>query len=170
MWSEKYPRLDELHRYFQHVESKLDLKKDIMFNTRVVSADFQSTRKLLGCQHQGRRQGAHRSVFHPLYRICSRSRISWHSKALKSFRVWPATRRTATSKANAWALSGMVPVSLQVMQEVASDVAHMTVFQRSPTYALPMRQARLTAEQQNKSGYPELHSRRRTSFAGIYAR
>ncbi|KAK1634557.1 hypothetical protein BDP81DRAFT_451745 [Colletotrichum phormii] len=39
-WSEKYPGREEIRNYFQHVESKLHLKKDVMFNTRVVSADF----------------------------------------------------------------------------------------------------------------------------------
>jgi len=37
-WSEKYPGRQELRRYFEHVEKKLDVKKDIRFNTRVLGA------------------------------------------------------------------------------------------------------------------------------------
>jgi cation diffusion facilitator CzcD-associated flavoprotein CzcO len=32
--------VDELQRYFAHVEKQLNLKKDIIFNARVISADF----------------------------------------------------------------------------------------------------------------------------------
>ncbi len=39
-WSQKYPGVQEIRRYFAHVESKLHLKKDILFRTRVIAANF----------------------------------------------------------------------------------------------------------------------------------
>ncbi len=39
-WTERFPAWDELRRYFQYVDQKLDLSKDIRFNTRVTSAHF----------------------------------------------------------------------------------------------------------------------------------
>jgi cation diffusion facilitator CzcD-associated flavoprotein CzcO len=39
-WSCRYPGTEELQRYFDHVERKLDIKKDCSFNTKVVGAQF----------------------------------------------------------------------------------------------------------------------------------
>ena len=45
-WSEKYPGFEELRKYFAHVERKLNVKKDVAFDTRVVGAEFnQKTHK-----------------------------------------------------------------------------------------------------------------------------
>ncbi|THU93910.1 FAD/NAD(P)-binding domain-containing protein, partial [Dendrothele bispora CBS 962.96] len=39
-WEEKYPGREELRRYFEHVERKLGVKKDVRFGTRVVGAKW----------------------------------------------------------------------------------------------------------------------------------
>jgi cation diffusion facilitator CzcD-associated flavoprotein CzcO len=39
-WSERFPGWDELRQYFAHVDKKLDLSKDIQFNTWVSGAEF----------------------------------------------------------------------------------------------------------------------------------
>ncbi|KAJ3741135.1 cyclohexanone monooxygenase [Lentinula detonsa] len=41
-WSEIYPGWKELRRYFQHVDEKLDVRKDIVFNRKVVSAKWNA--------------------------------------------------------------------------------------------------------------------------------
>jgi cation diffusion facilitator CzcD-associated flavoprotein CzcO len=39
-WTNDYPEWHELQRYFAHVEEKLQIKKDIVFNTKIVAATF----------------------------------------------------------------------------------------------------------------------------------
>ena len=39
-WTEKFPAWDELRRYFQYADEKLQLSKDIKFDTRVTAAEF----------------------------------------------------------------------------------------------------------------------------------
>lgn len=39
-WTEKFPGYEELRRYFDYVDQKLDINKDIAFNKRVVEAHF----------------------------------------------------------------------------------------------------------------------------------
>jgi cation diffusion facilitator CzcD-associated flavoprotein CzcO len=39
-WSERFPGWQEIHRYFEHVESKWQLKKNIRLNTTATSAEF----------------------------------------------------------------------------------------------------------------------------------
>ena len=43
-WTERFPSWDELRRYFQHVDQKLNLSQDIQFGTRVTSAQFDTDR------------------------------------------------------------------------------------------------------------------------------
>jgi cation diffusion facilitator CzcD-associated flavoprotein CzcO len=41
-WSERFPSFPELRRYFQYVDEKLDLSKDVKLETSVMSADFDT--------------------------------------------------------------------------------------------------------------------------------
>ncbi|KAM0334380.1 hypothetical protein ACHAQA_001406 [Verticillium albo-atrum] len=169
-WSEKYPGRDEIRNYFNHVESKLHLKKDIKFNTRVVSAAFDKT-------------GSHwnivtkdQSVFTARFFIlctgfAAKPNIP-NFKGLDSFAgischtsKWP--QENINFKGKRVGIVGNGSSGLQVIQEIASDVEHLTVFQRSPTYALPMRQTPLSDKDQKKDTYQALYDLRKNTFAGL---
>jgi cation diffusion facilitator CzcD-associated flavoprotein CzcO len=59
---------------------------------------------------------------------------------------------------------------VQTIQEIAPDVAQLTVFQRTPNLALPMQQQKLDAATQNrnKSSYPDIFKLRRETFGGFH--
>ena len=42
-YSQRFPDHHELRRYFDYVDSKLDIRKDCRFNTKVVAADFNES-------------------------------------------------------------------------------------------------------------------------------
>ena len=54
-------------------------------------------------------------------------------------------------------------------QETGQEAASMTLFQRTPNLALPMRQRKLTKEEQDKAkeGYPQTFKDRMQTFAGF---
>src|SRR3546814_3898152 len=58
---------------------------------------------------------------------------------------------------------------VQVAQEAAKRAATLTLFQRTPILALPMRQERLTREDQEreKHSYPALFEQRRQTSGGF---
>ena len=58
---------------------------------------------------------------------------------------------------------------VQVSQEAAGVAAHLTVFQRTPNLALPMRQRKLDDNtiRRMKEKYPEMFDRRTKTFAGF---
>ena len=58
---------------------------------------------------------------------------------------------------------------VQVAQEAAGVAAHLTVFQRTPNLALPMRQKKLDDDtiRRMKEKYPEMFDRRTKTFAGF---
>jgi cation diffusion facilitator CzcD-associated flavoprotein CzcO len=45
-WSERYPEQPEILRYLEHVAKRHDLKRDIQFNTRMTSGEFDETTNL----------------------------------------------------------------------------------------------------------------------------
>lgn len=67
------------------------------------------------------------------------------------------------------AVVGTGATGIQLSQEVGKEAAHMTLFQRTPNLCLPMRQRKLTKEEQDaaKPDYPDLYKHRMTTFAGF---
>src|ERR1700730_6493650 len=95
------------------------------------------------------------SVRSPTYRTCRASAISPASSITLRCR-----RSTASSTAAAGA---------QLPQEAAGAADHLTVFQRTPTLALPRRQKQLDEDaiRRMKDNYPEMFDRRTKTFAGF---
>ena len=58
---------------------------------------------------------------------------------------------------------------VQVIQEASKDASHLTVFQRTPILALPMRQSKLdeSTQREMKRDYPENFRKRRADFGGF---
>ncbi|KXH54041.1 hypothetical protein CSAL01_01947 [Colletotrichum salicis] len=169
-WSEKYPGREEIRNYFQHVESKLHLKKDVMFNTRVVSADFDK----MG-SHWNITTGDKSVLTTRYFILCTGFAAKPNTpdfKGLESFAgvsghtsKWP--QEGIDFKGKRVGVVGNGSSGLQVIQEIAPEVDHLTVFQRSPAYALPMRQTPLSIEDQKMETYKELYELRKNTFAGL---
>jgi cation diffusion facilitator CzcD-associated flavoprotein CzcO len=170
VWTEKYPGVDEIRRYFEHVESKLHLKKDIQFNTRVVAAAFDdSNSQWQVITNDGQERTARYFIlatgfaakaFIPKFKnLDAFTGPCFHTSRWPQGGVDYANKRVA--------IVGNGSSGLQVIQEVSPTVKHLTVFQRSPTYALPMRQRKLSVADQDKSRYAALYELRKHTFAGI---
>ena len=67
------------------------------------------------------------------------------------------------------AVIGTGSTGIQLAQEASKEASHVTVFQRTPNLCLPMRQRKLTKEEQDdrKPEYPEIYKHRMTTFAGF---
>ncbi|PVH69789.1 FAD/NAD(P)-binding domain-containing protein [Cadophora sp. DSE1049] len=169
-WSVKYPGQKEIQDYFQHVEAKLHLKKDIRFNTTVTAAEFDAI------NHQWHVHTNDKSVFLARYFILCTGSFSKpyipKFEGLDTFAgqqfhtsAWP--HGGIDYKNKRVGIVGSASSGLQTIQEIAPDVKHLTVFQRSPTFAMPMRQTKLTSSNQDKSKYPQIFENRKNNFAGI---
>jgi cyclohexanone monooxygenase len=172
-WSERFPAWDELRRYFRHVEEKLDLARDIRFDTRVTSARFDvdrdrwrvgtqrgdtlDARFLLLCT------GFASKAYVPELKGLDRFRGACHHTGL-----WPQAGLSFAGKRVG--VLGTGASGVQVVQEASRDAAQLTVFQRTPILALPMQQRKLDAptQQQMKKHYPEIFRRRNASRGGFH--
>jgi cation diffusion facilitator CzcD-associated flavoprotein CzcO len=93
-------------------------------------------------------------------------------KGLGSFRgvchhtsEWPQEGVDMTGKRVG--IIGTGASGVQTIQEIAPIVKHLTVFQRTPNTALPMRQKTLGPEDQQKERYPDVFKLRQTTPSGF---
>ncbi|KAG7087479.1 hypothetical protein E1B28_013442 [Marasmius oreades] len=170
-WTEKFPSYTELRDYFNYVDSKLGLSKDIRFNTRVVAAHFDDQvdrwnvktedgtvvrpRFLILCTGF-----ASKKYIPPFVGLETFQGVLHHTAA------WPQEGVPLTGKRVA--VIGTGASGVQVIQEIGPTVGHLTVFQRTPNFALPMMQTKLDKELQEKKKdlYPTIYKRRLQTIIG----
>ncbi|KAL1301880.1 hypothetical protein AAFC00_006061 [Neodothiora populina] len=171
-WSEKYPGHEELRKYFEHVEKILDVKKDTAFDTRVVGAQFDNDTGRWVVKTEDGRTAYAKYLINAVGFAAKRHFPDW--KGLDSFQgemhhssFWPS--EGVDVKGKRVAVIGTGSTGVQLAQETAKDAGSVTVFQRTPNLCLPMRQRKLTKEEQDeaKSRYPQIYRDRMTTFAGF---
>jgi len=172
-WSERFPGWDELRRYFAHVDKKLGLSRDIQFNTWVTGAEFDErndqwivrtgdgietrTRFLVACM------GFAARPYIPDFEGLDSFSGPCHHTA-----QWP--QDGLDMRGRRVAVVGTGASGVQVVQEAAAVAAHLTVFQRTPMIALPMRQRKLDAETQDslKPTYPAKFRQRAVASSTMF--
>lgn len=171
-WSERFPGWAELRAYFEHVDRKWDLRRDIRFDTRVSAARFDdaaarwlvstSDGEQVSCQFLVLCVGFGSKIYVPDLPGRDRFRGLCHHTAR-----WPQEGLDLRGKRVA--VIGTGASGVQVAQEAAKVAAQLTVYQRTPCLALPMQQRRLDAATQAewKKGYPERYRNRRNTFGGF---
>src|SRR5271170_1935803 len=142
-FSELYPSWQEIRAYFHYVDKKLDLSRDIRFNKRVNEAEFDPAR------NRWTVRSSDGSVTRARYFVlCTGLGAKPYVPALPGLSdfagerhhtaLWPQQGLDLAGKRVG--VVGTGASGVQVAQEAASMAAHLTVFQRTPNLALPMRQ------------------------------
>ena len=171
-WSERFPGWAELRRYFNFVDEKLDLRRDIQFSTRITGASFDEAGERWHIKTD-KGETVTAKFFVPCLGFGTKTFIP-EIKGLGSFEgpchhtaQWPQEGLSFTGKRVA--IIGTGASGVQVAQEAAKDAAQLTVFQRTPCLALPMRQYKLDQATQAewKKDYRERYARRRSTFGGF---
>jgi len=169
-WSERFPSWEEIRRYFAYVEEKLDVKKDISFNSRVVSAHWNSG---ADCWIVTTENG---TVVHPRFLVLAMGFAAKpyipDFKGVETFKgVWHHTAQWPQEgielKGKRVGVIGTGATGVQVIQEIGGEVAHLSVFQRTPNLAIPMVQKKLVPEEQTAMRgdvYPAIFRRRKQTF------
>lgn len=146
-WRERFADQKQILEYFSHVDNKFCLSKDILFNTKVVSAEFNNSRGQWFIKSNNGNE-IHTWASHLV--LCTgfaERRYTPPFKGLNNFNgeiyhtsLWPENGVNLTGKRVA--VIGTGASGVQVIQEISPEVAHLTVFQRTPNLALPMQQSK----------------------------
>ncbi|MCI0780635.1 MAG: NAD(P)/FAD-dependent oxidoreductase [Chloroflexi bacterium] len=160
-WKEHYSGQPENERYLNYVADKFDLRRDIRLNSRVVSAVFDEDENRWQVQledgHRARAQFLITSVG-----ILSAGYIP-DFEGIDSFKGdwchtgrWPKDGMDLAGKRVG--VIGTGATGVQLITEIAKEVGHLTVFQRTANYCAPLRNSPIDADEQReiKASYPEI--------------
>lgn len=171
-WTQRFPGWEELRRYFNHVDSKWNLRKDCQFNSWVTAANFDEAENKWTLQINGKPPLRARFVI--MATGSSSPPYTPKIDGLESFAgvkhhtaLWPQEGVDVTGKRVA--IIGTGASGVQVVQEMAKLAKHLTVFQRTPNVSLPMKQVQYDVATQTamKKDYPARFEKRRETFAGF---
>ncbi|KAK2873508.1 hypothetical protein FQN49_002305 [Arthroderma sp. PD_2] len=171
-WTEKYPSGEEILRYFDHVDQVWGIKKDVEFSTKVIGAQFNVEKNNWDIDTEDGRT-THCKFFLVAAGFWAK-RYTPDYKGLSTFQgkichsaSWP--QEGIDVKGKRTAVIGTGATGVQLTQALAKESASLTVFQRTPNLALPMRQGRLTREEQEarKENYPIFFQNRESTFSGM---
>jgi cyclohexanone monooxygenase len=148
-WRERFPSQPEVLSYLRHVADRFDMRRDIEFNTRVTRADYDESANRWTVHTEGG-ESYTSTFFIPATGVLSHAQRP-PFPGLDRFRGeyyetsrWPHGRVDFTGKRVA--VVGTGASGVQVIPIVAHAAEHLTVFQRTPNYVMPARNAPLTDE------------------------
>jgi cation diffusion facilitator CzcD-associated flavoprotein CzcO len=148
-WSEQFAGQPEILAYANFVADRLDLRKHIRFETRVTSAVWDDRRHLWTVKtNRG-------ETFEATYCIMATGPISmpkdpdipgidrFKGQLLRA-QKWPHEPVSFAGKRVG--VIGTGSTGIQIVQEVGKEAGELFVFQRTPSYSMPMRNHDLDAE------------------------
>ena len=160
-WKELYSGQPENERYLNYVADKFDLRRHIRFNSRVASCvyDEEANRWELTMQdgHKARGQflitavGLLSAHYVPDFEGFNDFKGPWCHTGR-----WPKEGMDLAGKRVG--VVGTGATAVQLITEIAKEVGHLTVFQRTANYCAPLRNRPITEEEQEeiRKHYPEI--------------
>jgi cyclohexanone monooxygenase len=171
-WTERYASQPEILKYANHMADRFDLKRDIQFETKVVSAHFdEAARRWTVRTDQG-------DVVSARYCVMATGCLSDLQvppfKGVETFRgkryhtgSWPHEGVDFTGQRVG--IIGTGSSAIQSIPIIAKQAAHLYVFQRTPNYSVPARNVPMDPEYQRgwKAEYPKHRQDARESRVGF---
>lgn len=164
-WSESQSTSSQVLAYLQFVADRLDLERDIQFNTWVEDARYDdAAQRWTITTHTGERISAR-------FMICAVGALFVAHKpeypgiddfAGECYHTgrWP--HEPVSFEGKRVGVIGTGSSGIQAIPEIAKQAAHVTVFQRTPQYALPARNRAMSAEE--IAGYRDEWDKHRQSM------
>jgi len=174
-WSERYATQPEILRYIEHVAERFDLRRDVQFDTRVVAARFdEAAQRWIVETDRGDRISARFVIAAtgclsepkpPEFAGLEDFQGSWVQTSR-----WP--RETVELAGKRVAVIGTGSSGIQSIPLIAQQADRVTVFQRTPNYTLPARNAPIDPDHEARvrSDYAAHIARNRLSKSGTQSR
>ncbi|WP_343287204.1 NAD(P)/FAD-dependent oxidoreductase [Gordonia sp. SID5947] len=170
-WTERYAAQPELLAYLDHVADKHDLRKDMTFDTRVDSLEFDDTESMWTVTTDTGTRTTARFVVAAtgcLSKPLLPTIDGVNEFAGETYWTWDWPQGGVDLSGKRVAVIGTGSSGVQTITTIAPTVGSLTVFQRTPTYAVPA-QNRLIADELAalKPHYAEFREESRLSVGGI---
>lgn len=171
-WQERFAKQPEVLSYLNHVANRFDLRRHIRFETRVKAARYDEANaswqiktdddELVSAQYLIAATGPLSAFQLPdIPGVEDFAGESHHTARWPHQGVDLAGKRVG--------VIGTGATGVQVIQTIADQVASLKVFQRTPTYCIPQRNAPLseTKRREIKRDYAAVFERCRESYGGF---
>lgn len=171
-WSSRYPEQPEILRYLGYVADKFDLRRDIQFKTRIISAHYdEENNRWMITMEDGTCVSA--TYFISGVGCLSAANIP-KFKGLQNFKGkwyhtghWPHEK--VDFKGKRVGVIGNGSSGVQSIPVIAQEAEHLTVFQRTAQFTIPARNHPYDPEfiRQTKENYGEIREKMKDSWAGF---
>ncbi len=169
-WKEHFAPQPETLSYLNHVADKFDLRRDIQFRSRVVSAHYRDADNGWDIATESGEKFRARFLITAIGPLSAP--VMPRIEGIENFKGeshhtarWPHEPVSFAGKRVA--VIGTGATGIQTIQEVAKTVGHLTVFQRTPNWCTPLHNRKITPEEMKdiRAGYPEMFRRCQETFA-----
>jgi cation diffusion facilitator CzcD-associated flavoprotein CzcO len=171
-WTERYASQPEILRYINHVADRFDLRRDVRLSTRVTAAVFdEATHRWAVSTERGECVSAQFCI---MATGCLSAAQVPDFKGLETFEGpwyhtgnWPHEGVDFTGQRVG--VIGTGSSAIQSIPLIARQAAHLFVFQRTPNFSVPARNAPLDPEYERrwKANYAEHRRQARESRVGF---
>lgn len=170
-WTTRFPQQAEILNYLSFVADRLDLRRDIQFNTRITAAHYDDANENWKIQLDDD-TNLTAKYFITGVGCLSASNIP-NFKGLDSFKGeayhtgrWPHEKVNFSGKRVG--LIGTGSSGVQSIPVIAEEAGHLNVFQRTPAYSTPAKNYQYDPEfiSQTKENYEEIRQKIRWSPMG----
>lgn len=165
-WTERFATQPEILRYLNHVADRFDLRRNVVFDTRVKSAHFHDADNVWELTIESGEKLFSRYLVTAVGCL-SASRIP-EIEGLDSFKgkVYHTARWPHEGVDFSGLRVGVIGTgssAIQAIPEIAKQAAHVHVFQRTPNFSIPARNQPLSPEKvlRWKTEYAELRRKAR---------
>ena len=171
-WSERYAAQPEILRYAEHVADRFDLRRDILFDTKVTAAAYDEAAESWTLRTDG--GDAFSAPFCVMAPGCLSAGRLPDVPGMGEFRGrsfhtsdWP--REPMSFAGQRVGVVGAGSSAIQAIPVLAEQAAELVVFQRTPNYSVPARNAPMTDEYEAgwKRNYASRRAVARTMRSGI---
>jgi cyclohexanone monooxygenase len=171
-WSERFASQPEILRYAGHVADRLNLRQDIRFGTRVTRAAYDEAAGLWAVETDG--GDRYLARYCVMATGCLSTAKLPEIEGLGSFAGatyhtghWPHGGVDFSGKRVA--VIGTGSSAIQAIPVIARQAAHVTVFQRTPNFSIPSRNAPMDDDYESwwKSDYEAHRAKARMMRTGI---
>jgi cation diffusion facilitator CzcD-associated flavoprotein CzcO len=171
-WSERFAAQPEILRYLNHVADRFELRKDIVFDTRVNSMVWDADASLWRVGIESGETVTARYVISGAGNLSVPKTPEFDG--VESFRGrvhltgnWLDTNVDFTGQRVA--VIGTGSSGIQAISEIAKTARHLTVFQRTPNYATPIVNGPANPDvvREVKANYAQVRNASRNHFLGV---
>jgi cation diffusion facilitator CzcD-associated flavoprotein CzcO len=171
-WSGKYPEQPEILSYLNHVADRFDLRRNISFNTKVLKAHFNETTERWDVETDAGERYSARYLITGIGCLSTgqipdfKGRDTYGGESYHTG-AWPHEGVDFAGKRVA--VIGTGSSGVQSIPVIAAQADHLTVFQRTPQYAIPARHGNVDKAvlDEIKKEYDAIYDKARKSIGGF---